>query len=60
MELLEKREELYKAYTTRAPQNGEIIEKILALKDEKVKILGFKNYASYSLATKWQIVKMML
>mgnify|MGYP003439358169 FL=1 len=47
-----KREELYKAYTTRAPQNGEIIEKILALKDEKVKILGFKNYASYSLATK--------
>ncbi|MCT7505020.1 M3 family metallopeptidase [Aliarcobacter cryaerophilus] len=48
----EKREELYKAYTTRAPQNGEIIEKILALKDEKVKILGFKNYASYSLATK--------
>ncbi|MCT7518268.1 M3 family metallopeptidase [Aliarcobacter cryaerophilus] len=48
----EKREELYKVYTTRAPQNGEIIEKILALKDEKVKILGFKNYASYSLATK--------
>ena len=48
----EKREELYKAYTTRSPQNGEIIEKILALKDEKVKILGFKNYASYSLATK--------
>ena len=48
----EKREELYKAYTTRAPQNGEIIEKILALKDEKVKILEFKNYASYSLATK--------
>ena len=48
----EKREELYKAYTTRAPQNGEIIEKILALKDEKVKILGFKNHASYSLATK--------
>ncbi|MGJ0341712.1 M3 family metallopeptidase [Aliarcobacter cryaerophilus] len=48
----EKREELYKAYTTRAPQNAEIIEKILALKDEKVKILGFKNYASYSLATK--------
>ncbi len=43
MELLEKREELYKAYTTRAPQNGKIIEKILALKDEKVKILGFKN-----------------
>ena len=48
----EKREEIYKAYCTRAPQNGKIIEKILKLKDEKVNILGFKNYASYSLATK--------
>ncbi len=48
----EKREEIYKAYCTRAPENGKIIEKILSLKDEKVKILGFKNYASYSLATK--------
>lgn len=48
----EKREELYKAYCTRAPQNGKIIEEILALKDEKVKILGFENYAQYSLATK--------
>ncbi|XOB60716.1 M3 family metallopeptidase [Campylobacterota bacterium DY0563] len=48
----EKREEIYKAYCTRAPENGKIIEKILTLKDEKVKILGFDNYASYSLATK--------
>ena len=48
----EKREEIYKAYCTRAPQNGKIIEEILALKDEKVKILGFENYAQYSLATK--------
>ncbi|PLY06585.1 MAG: peptidase M3 [Arcobacter sp.] len=48
----EKREEIYKAYTTRAPENGKIIEEILKLKDEMVKILGFKNYASYSLATK--------
>jgi len=48
----EKREELYHAYTTRASENGKVIEKILALKDEKVKILGFKNYATYSLATK--------
>ncbi|OCL86956.1 Oligopeptidase A [Aliarcobacter thereius] len=48
----EKREELYKAYTTRAPENGLIIEQILKLKDEKVKILGFENYASFSLATK--------
>lgn len=48
----EKREEIYKAYSTRAPENGKIIEEILNLKEEKVKILGFDNYASYSLATK--------
>jgi oligopeptidase A len=46
------REELYKAYVTRAPQNGQIIDEILLLKDEMSKILGFKNYASYSLASK--------
>jgi len=48
----EKREEIYKAYCTRAPQNGKIIEEILKLKDEKVKILGFNSYAQYSLQTK--------
>lgn len=48
----QKREEIYKAYCTRAPENGKIIVEILALKDEKAKILGFKNYAQYSLATK--------
>ncbi len=48
----EKREEIYKAYCTRAPQNGKIIEEILALKNEKANILGFENYAQYSLATK--------
>ncbi|MDN5097130.1 M3 family metallopeptidase [Aliarcobacter butzleri] len=48
----ERREEIYKAYCTKAPENGKIIEHILALKDEKVKILGFENYAQYSLATK--------
>lgn len=48
----EKREEIYKAYTTKAPENGKIIEKILTLKDEKIKILGFDNYAQYSLSTK--------
>src|SRR5574344_235495 len=48
----EKREELYKAYTTRAPENGKIIEELLNLKEEKVKILGFSNFAQYSLATK--------
>ncbi len=48
----EKREELYKAYCTRAPQNGKIIEDILKLSDEQVKILGFNSYAQYSLETK--------
>ncbi|WP_121626171.1 M3 family metallopeptidase [Poseidonibacter antarcticus] len=48
----EKREELYKAYCTRAPENGKVIEKILSLKNEKVKILGFKSYSEYSLQTK--------
>lgn len=47
-----KREEIYKAYSTRAPQNGIIIEEILILQDKKGKILGFENYADYSLATK--------
>lgn len=47
-----KREEIYKGYCTRAPQNAEIILEILKLKDEKVKILGFNNYSQYSLATK--------
>ena len=48
----EKREELYKGYCTRAPQNGKLIEEILSLKDEMVKILGFDSYSQYSLATK--------
>ncbi len=48
----EKREELYKAYCTRAPENGKIIEKILEQNDEQVKILGFDSYAQYSLETK--------
>ncbi|WP_457639743.1 M3 family metallopeptidase [Persephonella sp.] len=48
----EKREELYRAYVTRAPENEEILEKILALRYEKARMLGFKNYAELSLATK--------
>lgn len=47
-----KREEIYKAYCTRAPQNSEVIDTILKLKNEKVKLLGFDNYAQYSLSTK--------
>lgn len=46
------RESLYKAYVSRAPQNAEIIEEILALKDEMSKLLGFKNYVEYSLSSK--------
>ena len=46
------REELYKAYTTRAPENAQIIDEILKLKDEMSKLLGFNSYAEYSLAPK--------
>lgn len=48
----EKREELYKAYVTRAPKNGALIEEILGLRDESSKILGYSNFAECSLATK--------
>ncbi|HEX5711353.1 MAG TPA: M3 family metallopeptidase [Sulfuricurvum sp.] len=46
------REELYKAYTTRAPQNGQIIDELMALRDEMAHLLGFENYSEYSLASK--------
>ncbi|MBU0720217.1 M3 family metallopeptidase [bacterium] len=46
------REELYKAYVTRAPQNAQIIDEILALKYEMSQLLGFSSYAAYSLASK--------
>jgi len=46
------REELYRAYTTRAPENAEIIDEILRLRDEKAKILGFDHFSELSLATK--------
>ncbi|MDO9303813.1 MAG: M3 family metallopeptidase [Sulfuricurvum sp.] len=46
------REKLYKAYTTRAPQNAEIIDELMALRQEMSKLLGFESYAEYSLASK--------
>jgi len=46
------REELYRAYVTRSPENGKIIEELLALKHEMSNLLGFENYASYSLSSK--------
>ncbi|MRI58023.1 MAG: peptidase M3 [Epsilonproteobacteria bacterium] len=47
-----RREELYKAYVTRAPENEELIDKILSLRHEKANLLGFRNYAQLSLETK--------
>ncbi|MEA3418178.1 MAG: M3 family metallopeptidase [Campylobacterota bacterium] len=46
------REELYRAYTTRAPENAEVIDEILKLKKEKASILGFSSYAKYALETR--------
>ncbi|UVK79439.1 MAG: oligopeptidase A [Sodalis sp. Ffu] len=55
------REEIYRAYNTRASDqgpnaskwdNGPIISEILALRHELAQILGFDNYADKSLATK--------
>ena len=46
------REELYKAYVTRAPENAIIIDEILKLKNEMAKLLGYDNYATYSLVSK--------
>ena len=48
----EIREKLYKAYCTRAPENGQIIEQIMQLRYELANLTGFKNYAEYSLASK--------
>ncbi|QFR49721.1 M3 family metallopeptidase [Sulfurimonas lithotrophica] len=46
------REEIYKAYVSRAPQNAQIIDELLALRHEMSNLLGFKNYSEYSLASK--------
>lgn len=46
------REELYKAYTTRAPQNAAIIDELMQLRQEMAQILGFDNYAELSIAPK--------
>jgi len=57
----ELRRELYDAYCTRASEqgpnagqwdNGPVIERILALRHELAQLLGFHDYAEYSLATK--------
>ena len=52
----EIRKELYKAWTTKASEgefdNSSNIENILKLRQEKAEILGYKNHAEVSLATK--------
>lgn len=57
----ELRREMYSAYVTRASDegpnagqwdNGPIMEQILSLRHEMAQLLGFDNYAEYSLATK--------
>jgi len=44
-----RREELYLAYNTRAPQNADIIDELLRLRHEKAQLLGYPNYADYAL-----------
>ncbi|MFA6302980.1 MAG: M3 family metallopeptidase [Legionella sp.] len=55
------REQFYEAYVTRASDQGpnagtfdntELMREILALRHEKAKLLGYKNYADLSLAEK--------
>ena len=54
------RERLYRAYVTRASElgarpawnNGDVIARILQLRAETASLLGYKNYAEVSLATK--------
>ncbi len=50
------REQLYRAFITRASSgeldNTPLIDRLLALRQEEAEILGFKNYAELSLASK--------
>jgi len=46
------REELYKAYTTRAPENAAIIDELMQLRQEMAQLLGFNNFAELSIAPK--------
>lgn len=53
-EIRELREKLYKAYINRSNNNNEfdnkeIIKKIIALRNEKVNLLGYKTYADFKL-----------
>lgn len=46
------RERLYRARSTRAPENSKRIDEILALRREEAEMLGCKTYAERSLLTK--------
>lgn len=55
------REEIYKAYSTRASEigpeggkwdNGPVMKEILNLRQEQAELLGFKDFTEYSLETK--------
>jgi len=48
----EYRKEISRAYSTRAPENAEVIDQILSLKQEKAKLLDFESYAHYALETR--------
>ncbi|WDE95873.1 M3 family metallopeptidase [Lentisphaera profundi] len=57
----EHREEIYRAYSTRASETGpnankydntEVIESILSLRQEAANLLGFKNFSEKSIYTK--------
>lgn len=56
----ELREEMYRAYTTRASEfgsnpewdNTQVMRDILRLRQEEAELLGYQNYAELSLATK--------
>ena len=48
----EVREKLFRARSTRAPENAARIDEILALRRERAAILGYANPAEVSLATK--------
>ena len=55
----ELRARMYRAYATRASEfgpdelnNGPLIDRLLALRNEEAKMLGFANFAEVSLATK--------
>jgi len=46
------REKMYHGYTTRAEENGAVLEEILALRHEEAMLLGYDSYAELSLKTK--------